>query len=271
MSPKVLVAGLIASLFATACAGAAPPPMVADAPRAAPPAGAPVAAAQEAAPPPAKKADAPTSSAKAKNAAKTPSLTVAPATAIIFTGDMKMMADEDAVSKTIDRIIDIAEGVGGHVASRKDSAVQIKVPSTQFRETMKAIDSLGGVTSQSIGAEDVSEELHDLDVRLANLRATRSRLQELMNKAGAIPDVLTVEKELERVAQEIDKIEGRLEFLKSHAALSVINVALTAKPKPVAPVVAVSTPPPPSKPKVLELPVPWVSNVGIDPLLSLKK
>jgi hypothetical protein len=200
---------------------------------------------------------------KAKVASKTPS--------IIFTGDMKMLADEDAVSKTIDRIIDIAESEGGHVASRKDASVQIKVPSAQFRDTMKAIDGLGGVTSQSISADDVSEEMHDLDVRLTNLKATRARLQELMNKAGAIPDVLTVEKELERVAQEIDKIEGRLEFLKSHAALSVINVALTAKPKPVAPIVAAAAPPAPQKPRILDLPVPWVGNVGIDPLLSLKK
>lgn len=184
---------------------------------------------------------------------------------------MKMMADEDALSKTIDRIIDLAESAGGHVASRKDSSVQVKVPSAQFRETMKAIDALGGVTSQSIGAEDVSEEMHDLEVRLANLRTTRARLSELMSKAGAIPDVLTVEKELERVAQEIDKIEGRLEFLKSHAALSVINVALTAKPRPVAPIVAAAAPPPPSKPRILDVPVPWVGNVGIDPLLSLKK
>lgn len=216
------------------------------------PPSAPVAAAPPAATP----------AAKAKATSKRSSL--------IFTGDMKMTTDEDALSKTIDRIIDIAEEAGGHVASRKDTSVQVKVPSTQFRETMKAIDGLGGVTSQSIGADDVSEELHDLEVRLANLRATRARLSELMNKAGAIPDVLTVEKELERVAQEIDKIEGRLEYLKSHVALSVINVALTAKPKPAAPVVAAAAAPAP-KPRVLDLPVRWVSDVGIDPLLTLKK
>lgn len=200
---------------------------------------------------------------KAKVASKTPS--------IIFSGDMKMLADEDALSKTIDRIIDIAESSGGHVASRKDTSVSIKVPSSQFRETMKAIDGLGGVTSQSISADDVSEEMHDLDVRLVNLKATRARLQEFMNKAGDIPNVLTVEKELERVAVEIDKIEGRLEFLKSHAALSVINVALTAKPKPVAPIVTASAPPPPNKPRIVDLPVPWVGKVGIDPLVTLKK
>jgi len=227
----------------------APPP---------PPPGAPAAPAKDEAP----VAAAPTAApAKAKTPAKSQQ--------IIFTGDLKMMADEDALTKTIDRIIDLADNVGGHVQSRKDNDVQIKVPSPSFRDTMKAINDLGGVTSQSISAEDVSEEMHDLDVRLTNLRATRTRLQELMNKAGAIPDVLTVEKELERVASEIDKIEGRLQFLKTRTSESTIDVHLTAKPKQVQQV-ATGTPAP-AKPRVLDLPVPWVGNVGIDPLLSLKK
>ena len=148
----------------------------------------------------------PAATTKAKVASKTPS--------IIFSGDMKMMADETR-SKTIDRIIDPPRA-GGHVASRKDSSVQVKVPSAQFRETMKAIDALGGVTSQSISAEDVSEEMHDLEVR-SPTSAPRARLSELMNKAGAIPDVLTVEKEL-GAWRRSTKIEGRLSS-SSHAAL----------------------------------------------------
>ena len=70
-------------------------------------------------------------------------------------------------------------------------------------------------------ADDVSEEFHDLEVRLGNLRATRTRLQEFLGRATGINDMLTVEKELERVALEIDHIEGRLEFLRTRAAMSI--------------------------------------------------
>lgn len=187
---------------------------------------------------------------------------------IIYQGDLKMVADEDAIPKTIDQIIDAAESVGGHIASRKDQSVQIKVPSASFRETMTKIEAIGGVVNRSVTADDVSEEFHDLEVRLANMRATRSRLQELMAKTGGIQDMLAVERELERIALEMDRIEGRLEFLRTRAAMSVISVSLAAKPK-VAPIV-VTTPGTP-RPKTVELPIPWVDNVGIDPLLSLKK
>lgn len=188
---------------------------------------------------------------------------------IIYQGDLRMVADEDAIPKTIDKIIDVAESFGGHVAGRKDQSVVIKVPSASFRDAMTAIDAMGGVVGRSITADDVSEEFNDLEVRLGNLRATRTRLQEFLVKATGINDMLTVERELERVAQEIDRIEGRLEFLRTRAAMSVISVALTAKPKVIA---AVAAPPPPARPRNgIDLPIPWVGEVGIDPLLSLKK
>lgn len=199
----------------------------------------------------------------AKNAGPTSRAAV-----IIYQGDLKMAADEDSIPKTIDKIVDVAESLGGHIAGRKDQSVQIKVPSASFRDAMTKIEAIGGVTNRSVSAEDVSEEFHDLEVRLTNLRTTRTRLQDFMGKAASIQDMLTVEKELERVAQEIDRIEGRLEFLRTRAAMSVISVALTPKPKS-SPVVVTTPPPPP--PRNLELPIPWVDGVGIDPLLSLKK
>lgn len=252
-------------------ASIAPPP---PAPAAAPaPGSAPAQApARSPAPPPPAapaKASAPAAAApkpadarSAKNAGPTTRAAV-----IIYEGDMKMTADEEAVPKTIDKIIDIAEGLGGNLAARKDTSVTIKVPSPSFREAMTKIDGLGGVTSRSVKADDVSEEFHDLEVRLANMKATRARLQEFLAKAGDIPNMLTVERELERVAQEIDRIEGRLEFLRTRAAMSVITVAITPKIKE-RPVVSTTTT---SAAQGPDLPIPWVSSVGIDKLLSLKK
>lgn len=206
----------------------------------------------------------PADTKSAKNAGPT-----ARAPVIIYQGDLRMMADEDAIPKTIDKVIDVAEGLGGHIAGRKDQSVQIKVPSASFREAMTKIEAIGGVVGRSVTADDVSEEFHDLEVRLGNLRATRARLQDFLAKASGIQDMLTVERELERVALEIDRMEGRLEFLRTRAAMSLISVALTAKPK-VAPIVV--TPPPPAPARAgIDLPIPWVGEVGIDPLLSLRK
>jgi len=264
-----LLAILLLVSSTTACAAAAPPkapsvaPSVASTPvaasQAAAPAGVPAAVSPTPTPPP----PAPHGTAKAKNEARSP--------VVIFVGDMKMLTEEDSIPKTIDRIVDIAEQNGGHIAARKDLSVQIKVPSAKFRETMSKIDEIGGVTSRSVQADDVSEEFHDLEVRLANLRTTRSRLQDFMAKATNVNEMLVVERELERIAQEIDRIEGRLEFLRTRAAMSTIAVAFTPKPKPAAPIVATpvaETPPPIRR---VELPIAWMNDVGLDKVLSLKK
>jgi Domain of unknown function (DUF4349) len=278
---------VLATLCHTGCAASAPmsakaamstpsPALAQERAGAAPgAAGAPVAAGarDEMAPPPpvpqgpsapAKSAAAPkptTDTRSAKNVS-----TRAPV--IIYQGDLRMAADESAIPKTIDAIVDVAESLGGHLAGRKDASVVVKVPSGSFREAMTKIDAIGGVVSRSVTADDVSEEFHDLEVRLANLRATRTRLQEFLAKAAQINDMLTVERELERVAQEIDRIEGRLEFLRTRAAMSTISVTLSAKPK-VAPIVVADKVTPSAQ--TPDLPIPWVDNVGLGPLMSLKK
>jgi hypothetical protein len=120
---------------------------------------------------------------------------------------------------------------------------------------------------RSVKAEDVSEEYHDLEVRLSNLRATQKRLQEFLAKSANVTEALTVERELERVAVDIDRIEGRLSFLKARTSFSTISVQFTPKPKD-APV-AKSTGP--QEPRRVDLPVEWLGSLGVDPLLNLKK
>jgi hypothetical protein len=179
-----------------------------------------------------------------------------------------MLTEEEQLPQTIDKTIDIAESVGGYLATRKDTSVQVRVPSGRFREAMTKIEALGAVTHRSVGAEDVSEEFHDAEVRLLNMRATRQRMQEFLAKANNMQDALTVERELERVAQEIDRLEGRMRFLKSRAAFSQITLTVAAKPKN-RPIVA-SDPRPPAAAREIPLPVGWLDQLGAHRVLQLK-
>lgn len=194
---------------------------------------------------------------------------------VIYTGQLAMLTESEKAPQTIDRIIDVAESLGGGLLGRRDDGVDIRVPSQSFRAALKELEGVAPVTARSVQAQDVSEQVHDLEVRLSNLKATQKRLQEFLARAAGVNDALTVERELERVAQEIDTIEGKVGFLKTRASFSTITVTVREKPKPVAPLVA--TPPPPEPPKVKppaqipDLPVAWLDKLGIGPLLTLKK
>lgn len=212
-----------------------------------------------------------TSSAGAKSTSND-ALRGSSAAMLIYTGDLHLQADEEKLSATLDRVVDAAESLGGHIAARTDASVVIKVPSARFREAFTMIEALGIVTHRSVAAQDVTDQYHDAEVRLQNLKATRQRLQEFLARAANIPDTLTVERELERVAQEIDVLEGRIHFLKERAAFSDISVTIAPKPKP--PILKEPPPPPPPSPsppkRLLDLPVQWFAKLGINRLLDLR-
>jgi hypothetical protein len=220
------------------------------------------------APPPAKVADkAP--AAGDKPAAQGPATPMAPL--LIYVGDLQMQVlEEAAIPASIDKVIDVAESLGGYLAGRKDTSVQVRIPSAYFREGFTRIEQIAEVLHRSVSADDVSEQYSDLEVRLANLRATHKRLQEFLAKSGTIQDMLTVGRELERVAGEIESIEGKMRFLRSRAAFSLVSVAFAVKPKPPV-VIAQKDPPPPPPPPLRELtlPIPWLPKVGLDNLLNL--
>jgi hypothetical protein len=186
---------------------------------------------------------------------------------IVYTGDLAMTT-QGAVAESADKIIDTAEALGGHLAGRTDNAIKVKVPSARFRDALVAIAKLGDVTRQSVTADDVTAQFKDLEVRVQNLRATRKRLEEFLAKAPSVNEMLTVERELERVATELDAIEGRLRYLRDATSFSVLTVTLTKRAEAqVAQVVSHTSLP---KPQMPDMPVEWLSKLGIDTLLTLK-
>jgi hypothetical protein len=79
----------------------------------------------------------------------------------------------------------------------------------------------------NVAAEDVSEEFVDLNARIANAHRLEERLIELLRtRTGKLQDVLSVEHELARVREEIERMQGRVRFLKASAQLSTLSVNL---------------------------------------------
>jgi hypothetical protein len=191
---------------------------------------------------------------------------------IMYNGDVTMMVDDGKVAASLDKIIDAAESFGGHLGTRRDLGVTVRVPSVHFRETLAKIGELGEITHQSITAEDVSEEYHDAEVRLANMKATQKRLQDFLSKTANMSDMLTLERELERISMDIDRVEGRMRFLKEHVAFSTLTVALMARPKSQAVVAGGGGggggKPISSSPRIMRLQAEWLDNLGMDKLVN---
>jgi hypothetical protein len=185
---------------------------------------------------------------------------------VIYTGGVAMIEEPDKFPGLIDRIIDLSESMGGRLQTRRDDGVTIRVPSAHFREAMTKLDALGVVTHRSVTAEDVSEEFHDADVQLQNLMATRKRLQDFLTKANDVPSTLAVERELERVSADIDRLEGRIRYLQARASMSTIDVSIAEKPRSITAVAPTAAP----RPRGIALPIKWLDNLDADHLATFE-
>lgn len=185
---------------------------------------------------------------------------------IVYQGELTLKVEAGSGPGAVDNIVALAEALGGHLAGRDEGRVTVKIPSRRFREAMSKIDDAFDVERRNVKAEDVTAEFKDLEVRLENLRATRKRIEELMQKSGTLADTLSVERELERVAAEIDRIQGRLRFLRSHTSFSTLTATVVEKPK-TPQIVATKTPP--SAKRDLSLPLGWLDRVGVDTLVAV--
>jgi hypothetical protein len=157
---------------------------------------------------------------------------------IIRTG--QAVIEVDSLEPAIAELRRIAERVGGFVADAtvqsgrnqlRSATLQLKVPAARFDELTLALGPLGRLQSVNVSAEDVSEEFVDVTARVANSRRLEDRLVELLRtRTGRLQDVLAVEHELARVREEIERMEGRLRFLKASAQLSTLAVSLSEPP-----------------------------------------
>jgi hypothetical protein len=136
-------------------------------------------------------------------------------------------------------ITNITVAQGGFISSssvydaggRNNGQVTVRVPQTNFYQTVEQIETLGMTKSKHISGQDVTEEFIDTGARLDNLKKQEARLQEILKMANTVKDVLEVEHELERVRGEIERLTGRLNYLNRSVEMSTITVN-AAEPAP---------------------------------------
>ena len=159
---------------------------------------------------------------------------------IIRTGSATI--EVDSLEPAIARLRLIASQLGGFVGNTsvqggreevRSATVEIKIPAQRWGQLLEGLKPIGKIESQIESAEDVGEEFTDVTARVSNARRLEDRLVALLaNRTGKLEEVLSVERELARVREEIERYEGRLRYLRSRAALSTMTVMIH-EPAPV--------------------------------------
>lgn len=174
---------------------------------------------------------------------------------IIYTAKFTMAVSK--VEESLATVERIARDQGGFLAVKHDREIVVRVPREKFEIAMAAIGKTGDVLHRDIQAQDVTEEVIDLEIRIKNAHAMQDRLKALLQKA-AVKEAIEIEKELNRVTQELELLEGKIKVLKDKIAYSTITVTFEPRTSNVQ---ATRAP----------LPFPWLKEMGLPNLLSLSE
>ncbi|HEV3099355.1 MAG TPA: DUF4349 domain-containing protein [Candidatus Udaeobacter sp.] len=108
--------------------------------------------------------------------------------------------------------------------------VVVKVLPENLDRFLQKIRSLGELKNQTSGAEDMTKAYFDTDARMKNAHVMEQRLIDMLKtKTGKVSDLLQVEKELGRVREDIEKMQGELKYWDSQVQFATVTMSLAER------------------------------------------
>jgi len=135
----------------------------------------------------------------------------------------------DTTLRQLQRLTDNLEGYATELGTQ---AAVLRIPTPQLEEAVGQIEALGDLRRQRIQRLDVTEQYTDLGIRLDNARNARSRYLELLQQAENVEAALQVERELQRLNETIDLLEGQQQRLEQDAVYATVRIDIREKKKP---------------------------------------
>ncbi|MER6636481.1 DUF4349 domain-containing protein [Streptomyces microflavus] len=133
------------------------------------------------------------------------------------------------------------EASGGLVATEtteriddehETSHLVLRVPQDSYQEVLRELTGSGKLLSRSSNAKDVTDQVVDVESRIATQRASVTRVRELMDKAEKLTDVVTLEGELSSRQADLESLLAQQASLKDRTSLATITLDLTEPDAP---------------------------------------
>jgi len=151
--------------------------------------------------------------------------------------EMHVVMSSDDISRSVASISASASQLGGGIASSSvdygdptaidrpgHAVLVVKVPPDQLDRLLSGLDATGVVRSIEQSAQDVTEQLVDLDVRIENARESVANVRQFMEQATDLNQLVTLESELTFRQTELERLEAQQRNLSERVALSTVTI-----------------------------------------------
>jgi hypothetical protein len=171
-------------------------------------------------------------------AAQAQQVRLAPVTAraVIYTANLRIQARD--VSDASSRAKQMVSGAGGYVENETAASdpvgatITFRIPSERYATVLEQLGGqLGTRVSQRQQAQDVSQEVADVDSRVKSAEAALASFRKLLDRANTVGEVLNVEQELARREADLESLQARQKTLAQQTSFGTVTLQLEAPPK----------------------------------------
>ena len=112
--------------------------------------------------------------------------------------------------------------------------VVLRVPPARVDTLVAGVEAGGDVLSRTRTNQDVTQQAQDVEVRLANARASVARVREFYSRATSVRDVVLMESELSRRVADLESFETQAATLSDSTSLATVTVDFVGRERVVA-------------------------------------
>ena len=118
--------------------------------------------------------------------------------------------------------------LGGTPGIARQGTWKVRVPVARFDEFVASAKGIGELITASTQSEDVSEEYFDIEARIRNKTKEEERILKLLEeRTGKLADVIEVERELSRVREETERMQGRIRMLADLTTFTTVDISVS--------------------------------------------
>ncbi|MGQ4361542.1 DUF4349 domain-containing protein [Streptomyces sp. SAS_272] len=143
------------------------------------------------------------------------------------------------VSKALDEARTTTENAGGYVGDEttvrdeddtERTRVVLRIPVEKYDDVLADLQGAGKLLERTAKAQDVTDQVVDVESRIASQRVSVARVRELMDRAVKLSDVVTLEGELSNREAALEALLAQQASLKDRTSLATVTLTLAEKP-----------------------------------------
>lgn len=105
--------------------------------------------------------------------------------------------------------------------------ITVRVPAEKLDSFLNEVNGLGNITWRTENVDDVTDAYTDVEARLVSLRTEYDTLISLLEQAGSLDEIITLQDRLANVRYEIESYEARKRNYDSLVDMSTVHMSVS--------------------------------------------